>query len=166
MEAALTTTERTSTVRWFGSGKQDGKAYVRNQRLKAPQESPPAPNLSDMGWVVARTCMTVVVLRGTPRPIDVVGLEAMAKFCGVAMAMLQGHSWAPTPSKGSRVNVGTISPVPLPLSSVLIGGRVRRRPESARWGGGPVVVRDRESRLHGEGVQRVRSIDAYRGGRW
>ena len=34
------------------------------------------------------------------------------KVCGVAVAMLQGHSWAPTPSNGSRVNVGTISVVP------------------------------------------------------
>jgi hypothetical protein len=32
------------------------------------------------------------------------------KGCGVAVAMLQGHSWAPTPSKGSRVNVGTSAP--------------------------------------------------------
>ena len=39
------------------------------------------------------------------------------KVCGVAVAMLQGHSWAPTPSNGSRVNVGTIPAVPSPASS-------------------------------------------------
>jgi hypothetical protein len=87
-------------------------------------------------------------------------------FCGVAVAMLQGHSWTPPPSKGSRVNVGTISSVPFPISKVLVGRRVRRRPVSAGWGGGPVVVGDRESRSHGKGVQCVRSIDANRGGRW
>ena len=38
-EAALTTTGRISTARWSGSGKQDRKAYVRNQRPKAPQDS-------------------------------------------------------------------------------------------------------------------------------
>jgi len=31
--------------------------------------------------------------------------------CGVAVAMLQGHSWTPTLSNGWKVNVGTIPPV-------------------------------------------------------
>jgi hypothetical protein len=87
------------------------------------------------------------------------------KVCGVAVAMLQGHSWAPTPSKGSRVNVGTIPAVPFPASGQLVGGKARRRLMPSGWGGGPVVVRGRESRSHGEGVQRVRSNNAERGGR-
>ena len=87
------------------------------------------------------------------------------KDCGVAVAMLQGHSWAPTPLKGSRVNVGTIPVAPAPTSSQLAGGKVRRRLKPSGWDGGPVVVRGRESRPHGEGVQRVRSIHADRGGR-
>ena len=41
-QAAPTTTGRASTVRWSGSGKRDGKVYVRNQRSNAPQENPPA----------------------------------------------------------------------------------------------------------------------------
>ncbi len=88
------------------------------------------------------------------------------KACGVAVARLQGHSWAPTPSKGSRVNVGTIPVVPSPASSLLVGGQARRRLMPPGWDGGPVVVRGRENRSHGEGVQRVRSIPADRGGRW
>jgi hypothetical protein len=88
------------------------------------------------------------------------------KACGVTVAMLQGQSWAPTLSKGLRVNVGTSSAVPFPASSLLVGGKTRRRLMPPRWDGGPVVVRDRESRSHGEGVQRVRSIGADRGGRW
>lgn len=28
--------------------------------------------------------------------------------CGVAMAMMLGHNWVPTPSNGSGMNVGTI----------------------------------------------------------
>ncbi len=40
-QAAATTTEGASTVRWSGSGKRDGKVYERNQRLNAPQEHPP-----------------------------------------------------------------------------------------------------------------------------
>ncbi len=85
--------------------------------------------------------------------------------CDVVVARLQGHSWAPTPSKGSRVNVGTIPAVPSPASGLLVGGKARRRLTLPGWGGGPVVVRGRESRSHGEGVQRVRSINADREGR-
>ena len=88
------------------------------------------------------------------------------KACGVVVAMLQGHRWAPTPSKGSRVNVGTISSVPDPASSLLVGGNARRQPMLAGWDGGPVVVRARESRAHGEGVQCDRSVNVDRGGRW
>ena len=83
------------------------------------------------------------------------------KDCGIAMAKLQGHSWAPTPLKGSRVNVGTTSSVP-----AIMAGKTCRRSTPAKWGGGPVVVRARESRVHGKGVQCARSADARRGGRW
>ena len=88
------------------------------------------------------------------------------KACGVAVARLQGHSWAPTPSKGSRVNVGTILLVPEPADSQSAGGKTRCRLMPSGWGGGPVVVRARESLAHGEGVQRVRSDTADRGVRW
>ena len=77
--------------------------------------------------------------------------------CGVAVAMLGGHSWTPTLSNGWKVNVGTIP---------LVGGKACCRLMPLGWGGGPVVVRDRESRSHGEGVQCVRSGCADRGGRW
>jgi len=162
-EAALTTTGRIGTARRSGPGKRDRKAYVRNQRLNAPQESQrlepggSGPHSSahppGNGW-------------GTPRLGDVADREATVNACGVAVAMLQGHSWTPTLSKGSRVNVGTIPAVPFPVSSLLAGGKVRRRPMLSGWGGGPVVVRGRESRSHGEGVQHDRSIHAERGGRW
>ncbi len=83
--------------------------------------------------------------------------------CGVVVAKLQGHSWAPTPSNGSGVNVGTIPAVPSPASSQLVGGKARRRPMLSGWDGGPVVVRGRESRPHGEGVQQDRGVNAERG---
>jgi hypothetical protein len=100
-----------------------------------------------------------MVVRGTPLPVRFSGREATVKACGVVVAMLQGQSWAPTPSSGPRVNVGTIPTVPSPASSLLAGGKIRRRSMPSGWGGGPVVVRDRESRSHGEGVQRDRGID-------
>ena len=87
------------------------------------------------------------------------------KVCGVAAAMLQGHSWAPTLSMGSGVNVGTIPVAPSPASCQLVGGKARRRLMPSGGDGGPVVVRGRESRSHGEGVQRVRSFHADRGAR-
>ena len=88
------------------------------------------------------------------------------KVCGVAVAMLQGHSWTPTLSNGWKVNVGTILLVPLPASVLLVGGKACCRLMPVGWGGGPVVVRGRESRSHGEGVQCVRSRRVDRGGRW
>ena len=88
------------------------------------------------------------------------------KACGVVVVMLQGHSWAPTLSNGSRVNVGTTVAVPAPAGSQLVGGKTHRQSILSWWDGGPVVVRARESRAHGEGVQRVRSVNVDRGGRW
>ena len=142
MEAALTTTGRASTARWPGSGKQDGKAYVRNQRLNAPQET--LQLASGGSGLVSSAHPLGVVGWGTPWLGDVAGREATVKACGVVVAMLQGHSWAPTPSNGSTVNVGTILAVPSPAGSLLVGGKARRRLMPSRWGGGPVVVRGRE----------------------
>ncbi len=163
-KAAPTTTERASTARWPGPGKQDGKAYVRNQRQKASQDSLQLePGRSGLG----SSAHPHHTARRTPRPVDVAGLEATVNACGVAVAMLQGHSWTPNPSNGSRVNVGTTPAVPV-LAGKLhlpLGGKARRRPMPSGWGGGPVVVGGRESRSHGEGVQRVGSVNAKRGGR-
>ena len=86
--------------------------------------------------------------------------------CGVAVAMLQPHSWTPTLSNGWKPNVGTIPPVPSPASILLAGRKACCRLMPVGWGGGPVVVRGRESRSHGEGVQCVRNRTADHGGRW
>jgi hypothetical protein len=87
------------------------------------------------------------------------------KGCGVAVARPQGHSWAPNPTNGLGVNVGTIPTAPFSVSGQLIGGKVCRQLMPTGWGGGVVVVRGRESRLHGEGPQRVRSIQVEGGDR-
>jgi hypothetical protein len=135
--------------------------YVRNQRFNAPQAIRQLkPGRSGL---VSSAHPRGDAVRGTPWLVDVAGREATVNACGVAVAMLQGQSWAPTPSNGSTVNVGTIPAVPSPASSLLVGGKARRRLMLPGWGGGPVVVRGRESRSHGEGVQRVRSNQADRG---
>ena len=59
----------------------------------------------------------------TPLSMNWVGKEAMEKNCGVPMAMLQGKSWAPHPSKRSAANVGTISGLPFPSISRSKTGR-------------------------------------------
>ena len=155
-----------------GTGQHRQMFRVRRARRKGVREKPAAEhpssqptssNLMDTGWVAARIGASAP---RTLRPIDVVGQEATVKACGVVVAMLQGYSWAPTPSSGSRVNVGTIPAVPSPISSQLTGGKARRQLMPPGWDGGPVVVRGRESRPHGEGVQRDRSIHAEHGVRW
>jgi len=140
---------------------------VRNQRLNASQETHQLePGGSGLDSNAHPHDDDVAVVWGTLWSGHVADGEATVKACGVVVARLQGHSWTPTPSKGSRVNVGTTPTVPVPVSSPLVEGKARRRLMPSGWDGGPVVVRARESRVHGEGVQRVRSINAERGGRW
>jgi len=135
---------------------------VRNQRLKASQET---SQLEPDGSGLVSNAHPHEVVRGTPWPVRFAGPETTVKACGVAVAMLQGQSWAPTLSKSLGVNVGTVLVVSYSASSQLAVGKARRRSTPPRWDGGPVVVRGRESRLHGEGVQRVRSMHADRGDR-
>ncbi len=119
---------------------------MRNHRLKASQES---HHLEPDGSGVGSSAHLLggvdygAIGQGTPWLGDVAGREAMVNACGVAVAMLQGHRWAPTLSKGSAVNVGTTATVPDPDSLVLAGGNARRQRMLSWWGGGPVVVRGR-----------------------
>jgi RNA-directed DNA polymerase len=80
---------------------------VRNQRLNAPQETqqlePGGSGLQSNAYPHGSAVW------GTLRSGHVAGREATVKACGVAVAMLQGHSWTPTPSNGWRVNVGQAS---------------------------------------------------------
>ena len=153
-----------------GTGQHCQMAQVRLARRKGvreeptaerPSREPPARTWRSGLGSSAHLCGSAV--GGTSGSGDVADREATVKACGVTVAMLQGHSWAPTSSNGSTVNVGTIPAVPSPASGLLVGGKARRRLMPPGWGGGPVVVRGRESRPHGEGVQRVRSVQADRG---
>ena len=79
--------------------------------------------------------------------------EATVNACGVAVAMPQGHSWAPPLSNGREVNVGTILVVPPSRTASARGGKIRCRLRRSGWDGGVVVVRAQESCVHGEGPQ-------------
>jgi hypothetical protein len=153
-----------STVRWSGSGKHDGKVYVRNQRLNASQVNPTGSNLTDRGQAATRTRHLGggELFGGFMSPVG----EATVKGCGVAVARSQGHSWAPTPSNGPSVNVGTLPTVPPLRPAGAAGGKARCRLMLPGEDGGVVVVRARESRAHGEGPQRDRSNQRGCGGRW
>jgi len=97
--AALTTTGRVGTTRRLGPGYQDGKVYVRNQRVK-PLKRYTGSNLVDVGRRAVHARPPLWGGRATPVPFEDVGMEATRKNCGVLVAMLQGQSWAPTPSIG------------------------------------------------------------------
>jgi hypothetical protein len=92
------------------------------------------------------------------------------KAHGVVVAMPLGQSWAPTPSIGGVVNVGTIRCRPRPVQPVREWAGASSA-AGAGWGGGLVVVagvttRDggRESRSQGEGDQQVGSRGVGRPG--
>ena len=160
-EAALTTPGRAGTARRCGFGKQGGKAYVRNQRVK-PLNRPTSSNLADMGWVAARTDR-----RGAGRELlagaDALRREATVNAHGVVVAMPLGQSWAPTPPIGRVVNVGTVRCRPRLAQPARERAGALSAVDTGR-GGGLVVVAGvttrhggREDRPQGEGGQQVRS---------
>jgi hypothetical protein len=73
--------------------------YARNQWL-TPLKSPASSNPVDSGWSAMRTnAVRCWELRGWFRSLI---LEATVNACGVAVAISQGHSWAPHSSIGSQ----------------------------------------------------------------
>jgi hypothetical protein len=102
--AAPTKPERARTARRSGSGEQDGKVYVRNQRWNPLKREDPAQT-----WRIwaGRQC-TLVRIRGVSDfdvGVSFAGSKATRKACRVLVARLQGKSWAPNPSTGCVVNV-------------------------------------------------------------
>lgn len=99
-----------------------------------------------------------IVWRTTSDLDDVAGREATSNGCGVGVARLPGNSWAPDSPTGQMVNVGTAwwSPSPPPCQGG--SGKAHRWLMAAGRGGAFVVVRARESRVHGEGRQQDRSL--------
>jgi hypothetical protein len=128
-----------------------------------PQSNSAGPNLVDLG----RSAVHALLFEGGGdsrvgcRSAD---QEATRKGCGVLVARLPGNSWAPRPSTGRVVNVGTARRPPFPPAGQAGGGQARRRLMVAGWDGASVVVRGRESRPHGQGRQQVRSRGAGRPG--
>ena len=137
-----------------GSASEMERHTDRNQRLNAPQDETTDPESGGCGSGCIAHLPDLRVWWGTPGPGDVAGREAMVKACGVAMAKVQGHSWVPIPSKGSRMNVGTVPVLPgrchrqwrpvgvnaWPVDRVGTGRRARSTPRPGKpvtWGRGP-----------------------------
>jgi hypothetical protein len=122
-----------------------------------PRKRGVGSNLVDMGRCAARGHRWW----STPKPVDSAGGEATLKVCGVGVAMLPGHELGTSLVDRSRGERGN-RPRSL-LASVgqaEAEGQVRRRLTAGGRDGGLVVVRGRESRLHGEGDQQTRRKDA------
>ena len=117
---------------WVRQARRKGVTKV-NQRLNASQDETTSSNLAHLGWVATRT-RTMMSCRETLGSGDVADREATVNACGVTVAKLQGHSWAPTPSNGSRMNVGTTLMVLSPASSQLVGGKTHRQSMLSGWG--------------------------------
>ena len=75
--------------------------YVRNQRVK-PLKRYTGSNLADMGRIAVHTHRLMLGRRVTLLSCEDGGREVTRKVCGVLVAMLQGQSWAPNPSTGTR----------------------------------------------------------------
>ena len=129
---------------------------------QSPVSGVPAPNLADGPVSSARP--PIRSWWATPKPGEIAGPEAMVKVCGVAMARLPGHSWAPTSSTGRMSERGNRLGSPSWLAIQVASGQVRRR-LMTRWRDGASVLvvgvathqGGRESRPQGEGRQQVRS---------
>jgi hypothetical protein len=88
--------------------------------------------------------------------------EGLRRRCGDAA----GEELGTDPADRYMVNVGTVLGLPYPPSIQGGDGQVRRRLMARGRDGAPVVVRARESRVHGEGGQQARnSGTAMSGGR-
>lgn len=117
------------------------------------------------GWVGQQRAPTEQIAVGDSQDRwQIAGPEAMVKVCGVAMARLPGHSWAPTSSTGRMSERGNRLGSPSWLASQVASGQVRRRLMTRRRDGASVLVvgvathqGGRESRPQGEGRQQVRS---------
>lgn len=102
-----------------------------------------------------RSRLSMPVGRPSPQCCGFGGGEAVAAKLGA------------DPVDRDIVNVGTLPGLPSLPSIGLGGGQAHRQLTTPAGGGGSVVVRARESRVHGEGTQRVRSDrDRMSGGRW
>jgi hypothetical protein len=140
-------TTRVRQARWKGVTQVN--QWLNSLKLDA------SSNLVDMGGSATHAGRSIAQRLRSRLPEPVVrprGRPAAYSWRGC-----RERSWAPTPIERYMVNVGTISGSPSPPHNQCGDGQVRSRLMISEWDGGFVVVRGRESRLHGEGTQRASS---------
>ena len=145
---------------WARLSRQTGVTRV-NQWLN-PLKRGTGSNLVDAGRGAVHAELTqgeATPIRGYVGPVGG-HIECLRRRCGDAA----GEELGTDPVDRYMVNVGTISVSPNPPPSQGGGGQTRRRSMAWGWGGASVVVRARESRVHGEGRQRVRNSGTARPG--
>lgn len=100
---------------WYCQTGRVRQARREGVRVQEPAVEPPQVRNRLETWRIwaGQQCTPSVVFAGaTPKPVRWAGGEATRKACGVLVARLQGNSWAPHPSIGHWVNVGTIPSLP------------------------------------------------------
>ena len=118
-----------------GTGRYCQTARVRLARRKGVREEPASEspsseatgsNLADVGWAAANS-------GGWMSPAGAPGRGGVARPGGHGEGLRRtrgwplGHSWAPTPSRESVVNVGTVPAPPVRPASRVGGGQARRQ---------------------------------------
>jgi hypothetical protein len=123
-------------------------------------------NLADLGRATVHAGQDVRGLRLRSRLLMSVGRPS-PQYCGFGGGEAVAAKLGADPVNRDTVNVGTLPGLPSLPSIRLVSGQAHRQPMTPAGGGGSVVVRARESRVHGEGTQRVRSRwNRMSGGRW
>jgi hypothetical protein len=134
-----------------------------NQCLK-PRQDLTSSNLVDMGWDCGDRLSGGERDDATPGIVDGRGghEEGLRRTRGYAVGVKLGID----PVDRNAVNMGTVLVSPAIPRSQRGRGQVRCLLSRPGWGGAAVVVRDRESRSHGEGRQRIsRELTGMPGGR-
>jgi hypothetical protein len=158
--AAPTTPGRVGTARRPGFGQRDGKVYESRNQWWNPLKRITGSNLVDMGRAAAHDRLGGRLRTRFDTGRDGGHEESLRRTRGEAA----GEELGTAPVDRLLVNVRTIPGFPYPPLSQGGDGHARDRPVARGWGGVPVVVRGRESRLHGEGGQRVRMQGTGRSG--
>ena len=135
-----------------------------NQWLN-PLKGGTGSNLVDVGRATVRDGFYCGKRRLRSRLLTSVGRPSL-HICGFGDGEAVAADLGADPANRDTVNVGTLVGSPFPPPGQGGGGQAHRQLMAWRGGGGSVVVRGRESRLHGEGIQRVRRLcDGMLGGR-
>ena len=157
---------RSSTARWARARRARQRGVTRVNQWLNPLKGGTGSNLVDLGRATVRVDQYVCGRRLRNRLFASVGRPS-PQCCGFGDGEAVAAKLGTDPADRHTVNVGTVPRSPSPASNRLVGGQAHRQLTAPGWGGGPVVVRGRESRPHGEGAQRVRSrCDGMPGGRW